>query len=61
MTNKKRYVAEYATDRINSVKENFFIVSYVKIKIIDIIKDTLDKYNKGLITTDEAMIKIANA
>lgn len=61
MSNKKHYVAEYATDKINSVKENSFMVSWIKQNIINSIKSTLDGYNKGLITTDEAMAQIASA
>lgn len=61
MAEKKHYVAEYATDRINSIKNNSFMVSWIKGKIINTIKITLDGYNKGLISTDEAMSLIANA
>lgn len=61
MSNKKHYVVEYATDKINSVKENSFMVSWIKQNIINSIKSTLDGYNKGLITTDEAMSLIASA
>ena len=61
MTNKKYYVTEYATDRINAINENPLMVSWIKTKIINTIKNALDSYNDGFITTDEAMIQIANA
>lgn len=61
MTNKKRYVTEYATDRINAINENPLMVSWIKTKIINTIKNALDSYNDGFITTDEAMTQIANA
>ena len=61
MKNKKRYVAEYATDRINAIKENPLMVSWIKTKIINTIKNALDSYNNGYITTNEAMSQIANA
>ncbi len=61
MTNKKRYVAEYATDRINAIKKNPLMVSWAKTKIINTIKNALDSYNNGFVTTDEAMTQIANA
>lgn len=61
MTNKKHYVTEYATDRINAINENPLMVSWIKTKIINTIKNALDSYNDGFITTDEAMTQIANA
>lgn len=61
MTNKKYYVTEYATDRINAINENPLMVSWVKTKIISTIKNALDSYYDGFITTDEAMTQIANA
>ncbi len=61
MTNKKRYVTEYATDRINAIKENPLMVGWAKNKIINTIKDALNSYNDGFITVDEAMTQIANA
>lgn len=61
MTNKKRYVTEYATDKINSIKENPLMANWIKIKIINTIKNALDSYNDDFITVDEAMNQIANA
>lgn len=61
MTNKKRYVTEYATDRINSIKGNPLMANWIKTKIINTIKNALDSYNNGYITTNEAMSQIANA
>lgn len=61
MKNKKLYVAEYATDKINSIKENPLMVNWIKTKIINTIKNALDSYNDDFITVDEAMNQIANA
>lgn len=61
MKNKKLYVAEYATDKINSIKENPLMVNWIKTKIINTIKNALDSYNDDFITIDEAMNQIANA
>lgn len=61
MKNKKLYVAEYATDKINGIKENPLIVNWIKTKIISTIKNALDSYYDGFITVDEAMSQIANA
>ena len=61
VSNKKIYVAKYATDKINSIKENPLMVNWIKTKIISTIKNALDSYYDGFITTDEAMIQIANA
>ena len=61
MTNKKIYVAKYATDKINSIKENPLMTNWIKTKIINTIKNALDSYYDGFITVDEAMNQIANA
>ena len=61
MKNKKRYVAEYGTDKINSIKGNPLIANWTKTKIINTIKNALDSYYDGFITVDEAMTQIANA
>lgn len=61
MKNKKLYVAEYATDKINVIKENPLMVNWIKTKIINTIKNALDSYYDGFITVDEAMNQIANA
>ena len=61
MTENKNYVAEFATDRINDIKNNVFMVSYIKNNAITAIKSALERYNKGLISTKDAMLYIANA
>ena len=60
-SNKKIYVAKYATDKINSIKENPLMANWIKTKIINTIKNALDSYYDGFITVDEVMIQIANA
>ena len=61
VSNKKIYVAKYATDKINSIKENPLMANWIKTKIINTIKNALDSYYDGFITVDEVMIQIANA
>ena len=61
VSNKKIYVAKYATDKINSIKENPLMANWIKTKSINTIKNALDTYYDEFITIDEAMIQIANA
>ena len=61
MKNKKPYVAEYATDKIKSIKGNPLMANWIKTKAINTIQNALSRYYNGFITTDEAMIQIANA